>query len=183
MHIKFTAFHFHHISADTLNLTAPPDQQLTLLTLLCFADDMIWACCLSGKTVSLRFLRFYCQVLCTISHLLSFQHLACQRAQSIANTPVRAYGWKISCKKLYTIMHRQKTFSSVKSFYFPVIKTVFQNHPRILIPLNKWASVARNSLILSICLILSPPRNNKKSFLRLRETGVKIKQDVKIYNP
>lgn len=80
-------------------------------------------------------------------------------------------------------MHRQKTYSSVKSFCFPVIKTVLQNHPHIFIPLNKWASVARSSLILSICLILSPLRNNKKSLLHLRETGVKIKQDVKIYNP
>lgn len=80
-------------------------------------------------------------------------------------------------------MHLQKSFSSVKSLCFPVIKTAFQNHPRIFIPLNKWVSMARKSLTLIICLILSSPRNNKKSVLRLRETGVKIKQDVKIYNP
>lgn len=147
---------------------------------------MIWACCLSRKMVSLGLLHSNCQVLCTISDLPSFQHpiiLACQTAQSIANTPVTEYGWKISCKKLYTIMHCQKTFSSVKSFCFPVIKSVSKTTHVLLFHWTSEQVWPEKSLILSICLILSPPRNNKKSLLRLRKTGVKIKQDVKIYNP
>lgn len=121
-----------------------------------------------------------------LSGFVFHQHLiifACQTSQSISNTPVTEYGWKISRKKLYTIMHHQKTFSSVKSLCFPVIKIVSKTTHVFLFHWTTEQSWPEKSLILSICLILSPLRNDKKSLLRFRETGVKIKQDVKIYNP